>query len=87
MEGRSLKKQKIRAYMGAPLVTGFDGLKVEAMKFIVSRYHKGKAWLNKLIEIPPQLILQIIGLSFFWGTNSKDIESNCLSRMVHGLEG
>ena len=73
--------------MAAPLVTGFDGLKVEATEFIVSRYHKGKPWLNKLIEILPQLTLQIIRLSFFWGTNSKDIESNCSSRMVHGLKG
>jgi len=57
-----LEKAKIRSYLSAPQIAGFYGLKEEAAKFIVSRYHEGKFWLDEPVKITLQLIRRITGL-------------------------
>ena len=34
----------IKSYLNAPIIDNFETLKEETVKFLVSRYHKGKIW-------------------------------------------
>lgn len=53
---------KIKTYLNAPIMTSFNNIKEEVVKFLVIHYHDSKIWLNKPIEITPKLINFIIGL-------------------------
>lgn len=59
---RDLFVAKIKAYLNSPIMGIFDNLKEEASKFLVSRYHDGKIWIDDPIEITPKLINFITGL-------------------------
>ena len=50
-------------YLNAPLMANFGGTKKIIAKFIISRYHKGKFYFEKPIEVSGKLIYKIIGLS------------------------
>ena len=53
---------RIKSYLNAPIVDNFGTLKEEATKFLVSRYHDDKIWLDQPITINARLINFIIGL-------------------------
>lgn len=53
---RALSIAKIKTYLNAPIMANFDNINEEACKFLVSRYHDGKIWINHPIEITPKLI-------------------------------
>ena len=52
----------IKSYLNAPIVNNFGTLKEEETKFLVSRYHDGKIWLDQPITINARLINFITGL-------------------------
>ena len=52
----------IKSYLNAPIIKKFRNLKEEAAKFIVSRYHDRKIWLEQPITITGKLINFISGL-------------------------
>ena len=47
-----------------PQITGFEGLKNESAKLIISQYHGGNIWLDEPIEINVKLIRRITSLQF-----------------------
>ena len=53
---------RIKSYLNAPIVDNFGTLKEEATKFLVSRYHDGKIWLDQPITINAKIINFITGL-------------------------
>ena len=46
----------IKSYLNAPIIDNFGNLKEEIAKFLDSRYHEGKIWLDKPITIIGKLI-------------------------------
>ena len=58
----ALSNVKIKHDLNAPLISPFDKIKEEEDKFIVSRYHYGKVWLDGSIEIIESLISHITRL-------------------------
>ena len=53
---------RIKSYLNAPIIDNFGTLKEEAVKFLVSRYHDGKIWLDQPITINSKLINFITNL-------------------------
>ena len=50
-------------YLGAPQIARFGNLKDLAAKYVVSRYHDGKFWLENTVELTAELLHRITGLS------------------------
>ena len=46
---RNIMTAQIKCYLNAPIVDNFRTLKEEAMKFLMSRYHDDKIWLDQPI--------------------------------------
>lgn len=59
---RNLSTTRIKTYFNAPIIDNIDNLKEEATKFLVSRYHDGKIWLDEPIGIIGKLINFITSL-------------------------
>lgn len=59
----ALATAKIKNYLNAPILETFDNLKEEAAKFLVSRYHNMKIWLDEPIEINLKFVNFIAKLS------------------------
>ena len=57
-----LIKARILTYLSAPQIAKMGNLKDLVAKYIVSRFHDGKLWLDNLIEITEDLIHHVIGL-------------------------
>ena len=57
-----LYKSGISRYFSAPQIAMFGNLKDLATKYIVSRYHEGKLWLDSIMEITAELIHQVTAL-------------------------
>jgi len=55
-------KVGILMYMSAPQIAKMGNLKDLAAKYIVSRFHDGKLWLDNPIEITEHLIHHVTGL-------------------------
>ena len=58
----NLATARIKSYLNAPNIDNFRNLKEEVAKFLVSRYHDGKFWLDRPIAIIGKLINFIIDL-------------------------
>lgn len=43
---RNLSTARTKTYLNAPIIDNFNNLKEEAAKFLISRYHDGKIWLD-----------------------------------------
>jgi len=52
----------ISRYLGAPQIAKMGNLKDLAAKYIVSRFHDGKLWLDNPVEITEDLIHHVMGL-------------------------
>lgn len=57
-----LLRARILTYLGAPQVAKMGNLKDLASKYIISRFHDGKLWLDHPVEITENLIHHITGL-------------------------
>ena len=44
---KNLSAARIKTYLNAPIIDNFRNLKEEVAKFLVSRYHNGKIWLDE----------------------------------------
>lgn len=53
---RNITTTWIKSYLNAPIIDNFRTLKEEVAKFLVSRYHDGKIWLDQPITINAKLI-------------------------------
>ena len=50
-------------YMNTSFMERFGGTKEIAVKFIVSRYHNGKFYFDRPVEISGEVIYKLIGIS------------------------
>ena len=50
-------------YMNTPLMVSFGGTKETTVKLIISRYHSGKFYFDRLVEISSEVIYKLTGLS------------------------
>ena len=50
-------------YMNAPLMASFSGTKENTANFIISRYHNGKFYFDKPVEISGETIYKLTRLS------------------------
>ena len=61
-EAQKLSASTILSYMNAPLMDSFAGTKDIIAQFSVSRYHNGKFYFNRPVEIFGDIIYRITGL-------------------------
>ena len=62
-EGTKIKHSTIMNYMNAPLMVSFGGTKENISKFIINRYHNGKLYFDRPMEISVKTIYKHIGIS------------------------
>ena len=62
-EGTKINHSTIMNYMNAPLMASFGGIKENIFKFIINRYHNGKFYFDKPMEISTERIYKLTGLS------------------------
>ena len=53
----------IMNYMNTPFMASFKGAKEIAVKFIISRYHNSRFYLDRSVEISGEVICKLTGLS------------------------
>ena len=53
----------IMNYMNTPFMASFGGTKEIAVKFIISRYHNGKFYFDRPVEISAKVIYKLTSLS------------------------
>ena len=58
-----IRKSTLFNYPNAPLMASFGETKEEAVKFIISRYHNGRFYFDRLIDITRDVISRLTGLS------------------------
>ena len=51
------------SYMNTPFMVSFNGTKETIVKFIIIRYHNGKFYFDRPVEIFSEVIYKLIGLS------------------------
>ena len=51
------------SYMNTPFMASFNRTKETAVKFIISRYHNGKFYFNRPVEISSEVIYKLTDLS------------------------
>lgn len=61
-EAQNLVKAGLGQILTIPQFAGFDGLKEEAVKILLSRVHDKTLWLNEPIQIDAEVIHRITGL-------------------------
>ena len=59
---RNLSIARIKTYLIAPIIDNFNNFKEEATKFLVSKYHDEKMWLDEPIAITSKIINLITDL-------------------------
>ena len=62
-EVEKVNHSTIMNFLNAPLMESFGGTKENIVKFIISRYHNGKFYFDRPVEISAKTIYKIIGLS------------------------
>ena len=51
------------SYMNTSFMASFGGTKETTVKFIISRYHNGKFYFDRPVEISSEVIYKLTGLS------------------------
>ena len=62
-EAEKISHSTIMSYMKTLFLEIFGGTKETVVKFIISQYHNGKFYFNKLVEISGEVIYKLIDLS------------------------
>ena len=62
-EVEKISHNTIMSYMNTPFMARFDRTKETAVKFIISRYHNGKFYFDKPVEIFSEIIYKLTELS------------------------
>ena len=50
-------------YMNTPFMASFGGTKETSTKFIISRYHNGRFYFDRPVEISSEVTYKLTGLS------------------------
>ena len=58
-----IRKSTLFNYPNAPLMASFGGTKEAVVKFIISRYHNGRFYFDRPIDITEDVISRLTGLS------------------------
>ena len=58
-----INHSSIMNYMNTPFMVSFGGIKETTVKFIISWYHNGKFYFNRLVKISREVIYKLTGLS------------------------
>ena len=70
-------------YMNTPLMVSFGGTKETTLKLIISRYHNGKFYFDRLVEISGEVIYKLTGLS----NQGNPVPVGIKERLVEHLTG
>ena len=62
-EAEKVNHRTIMKFLNAPLMASFGGTKETTVKFINNRYHNGKFYFNRPVEISVETLYKITGLS------------------------
>ena len=62
-EAEKISRSTIMSYMNTPFMASFGGTKETIVKFIISWYHNGKFYFDRLIEIFGEVIYKLTSLS------------------------
>ena len=62
-EEEKISHSTIMSYMNTPFMATFGGTKETTVKFIISRYHNGKFYFDRPVEISGEVIYKLTGLS------------------------
>ena len=62
-EAQKVHTSTIMSYINGPIMASFGGMKEIIAKFIISRYHNGKFYFDKTVEISRETIYKITRLS------------------------
>ena len=62
-EAEKISHSTIMSYMNTQFMETFAGMKETTMKFIISRYHNGKFYFDRLVKISGEVIYKLTGLS------------------------
>ena len=60
----------------------FRGTKETAVKFIINRYHNGKFYFDRLVEISGEVIYKLIGISNQGDPVPVDIKEGLVERLT-----
>ena len=71
------------SYMNTPFMAIFGGTKETVVKLIISWYHNGKFYFDKLVEISSDLIYKLTGLS----NQGNPVPIGIKDGLVEQLEG
>ena len=62
-EAKKISHNIIKSYMNTPFMASFGGTKETVVKFIIRRYHNGKFYFDKPVEIFGEVIYYLTRLS------------------------
>ena len=62
-EAEKISRSTIMSYMNTPFMASFGGTKETVVKFIISRYHNSKFYIDKPVEIFSEIIYKLTELS------------------------
>ena len=62
-EAEKISHSTIMSYMNTPSMASFGGTKEIVVKFIISRYHNGKFYFDRPVEISGEVIYKLTHLS------------------------
>ena len=62
-EAQKVNNSTIMNFLNAQLMASFGGMKETIVRFIISRYHNGKFYFDTPVEISPEAIYRLTGLS------------------------
>ena len=62
-EAEKISHSTIMSYMNTPFMAIFGEMKETAVKFIITRYHNGKFYFDRPVEISGEVIYKLTSLS------------------------
>ena len=70
------------SYMNTPFMASFSRTKETAVKFIINRYHNGKFYFDKPVEISSEVIYKLTSLSNHGDPIPIDIKEGLVERLI-----
>ena len=77
----------IMNYMNTPFMVSFGGTKETTVKFIISRYHNGRFYFDKPIEISSEVIYKLTGLSNQGDPVPVEIKEGLVEKLTESPSG
>ena len=73
--------------MNIPFMASYGGTKETAVKFIISWYHNGKFYFDRLVEISGEVIYKLTGLSNQGDSIPIGIKEGLVERLTRTPKG